>query len=245
MSEAKEKVGLYLGGGAFVVVVLLFSFVLSALYLSSSKDLGEYYAALSENRHPTIIIDAGHGGEDIGATGVNGRYEKELNFELSMILGEYLRKAGFAVVYTRTEDKLLYTEEQNIKGFRKINDLKNRVAIANSYDDALFISIHMNSFSMPKYSGLQVYYAEAAEGSDVLAETIQSEVRERIQQNNNRKIKKGSDIYILEHAQIPAVLIECGFITNPDECEKLSQKEYQKELSFAILCGIIEYTENK
>ena len=102
-----------------------------------------YAAALiSESEKSVVIIDAGHGGEDPGAVGVGGVYEKTLNMEIALTLGKILTERGFAVMYTRTEDKLLYTEEENVKGLRKISDLKNRCKIAADYPEAMFISIH-------------------------------------------------------------------------------------------------------
>ena len=191
-----------------------------------------------------IIVDAGHGGEDCGAIGVNGKLEKELNLEISTMLGEALSNAGFTVVYTRTEDKMLYSEDENIKGMRKISDLKNRVKVAETYLEALFISIHMNSYHESKYSGFQAYYLSANKAGEDLAEAIQTSVRDKIQPNNSRKTKGSDKIYVLTNSPVTSVLLECGFITNSEECEKLCQKEYQKQLSFAIVCGIIEYIEN-
>ncbi|MBQ3016894.1 MAG: N-acetylmuramoyl-L-alanine amidase [Clostridia bacterium] len=192
----------------------------------------------------TVIIDAGHGGEDVGAIGLNNVYEKNLNMEIATKLGNYLSAAGYNVIYTRKEDRLLYTEEQNIKGMRKIYDLKNRVKIANSYVDAIFISIHMNSFGQQNCSGLQIYHSDNVE-SKILAETVQDSVKNLLQPNNRRSVKTGKDIYILDNTQNVSILIECGFISNPEECKKLSEKEYQKELCFSILCGIIEYEKNR
>ena len=188
-----------------------------------------------------IVIDAGHGGEDSGAIGVNGAYEKDLNLEIAMIIGEELKNRGYTVVYTRTEDKMLYSPEENIKGMRKISDLKNRCKITETYDDCILISVHMNSYGASKYSGLQVYYSDEKEESRVLAQKIQNAVRNDIQPSNNRQIKSGASLYLLENVSCTAVLIECGFLTNEEECTKLSQKEYQKQLSFSIICGIIEY----
>lgn len=190
-----------------------------------------------------IIIDAGHGGEDPGAVGVDGSLEKDINLEIALQIGKMLEAEDFIVVYTRTDDRLLYTEEENIKGIRKISDLKNRCKVAERYPESMFISIHMNSFGSEKYSGLQVYYSENNEQSRALADSIQNKVREDLQTNNNRVIKAGKDMYILENIQNNAVLIECGFLTNKEECKKLSEKEYQKQLSFSIVCGIIEYMD--
>ena len=187
-----------------------------------------------------FIIDAGHGGEDCGAIGCNGVYEKNLNFEIAQALGEELSDLGYAVIYTRTEDKLLYSEAENIKGLRKIYDLKNRVKIAEDYPNAIFISVHMNSFSDARYSGLQVFYSENNEESYRIATSVQSQVKETLQPNNNRSVRVGEGLYLMENLTCPAILIECGFISNTEECEKLCEKEYQKRLCFSILCGIIE-----
>ena len=110
-------------------------------------------------------------------------------------------------------------------------------------ENAVFLSIHMNSYGDSRYSGLQVYYSEKNEDSKVLASSIQSSVKSDLQTNNKRVIKPGKDMYVLENVENVAVLVECGFLTNSEECEKLSEKEYQKQLSLAIVCGIIEYEE--
>ena len=199
----------------------------------------EEVVSLAEKK--TVIIDAGHGGEDCGAIGVSGVYEKDLNLAIAFEIGEALNEQGYTVVYTRTEDKLLYTEEENVKGIRKISDLKNRCKIAAEYSESLFISVHMNSYAEEKYSGLHVYYSPESSESERLAHTIQNRVHDDLQPQNNRVPKAGKNIYLLENMKNTAVLVECGFLTNTAECEKLSEKEYQKQLSFSIVCGIIEY----
>jgi N-acetylmuramoyl-L-alanine amidase len=103
----------------------------------------------------------------------------------------------------------------------------------------------MNSYGDPKYSGLQAYYSQKNDSSRILAESIQSTVKEEIQNKNNRNVKPGKDIYLLENTPNVSVLVECGFLTNPEECQKLSEKEYQKRLSLAIVCGIIRYKERQ
>lgn len=226
--------------GLLLLVSLISSYIFAAYILKREQTKETYISGNSR----TVIIDAGHGGEDVGAIGINSVYEKDLNMQISVKLGDYLNAAGFNVVYTRIEDCLLYTKEQNIKGMRKIYDLKNRVAIANSYSDAIFISIHMNSFGQENCSGLQIYHSANA-SAQKLASSVQNSVKSLLQPTNHRSIKQGNEIYILENSLVPAILIECGFISNPDECKKLCEKEYQKELCFAILCGIIEYERNK
>ena len=226
----------------FVILVVLLSTVVGVVTRMYNTELNSLQAnALPYDK--IIIIDAGHGGEDSGAVGVTGALEKDLNLELSLEIGKAFEEKGYVVVYTRTDDRLLYTEEENIKGIRKISDLKNRCKIAERYPQSVFVSIHMNSFGSSKYSGLQVYYSEKNEESRLLADTIQNKVINDIQNDNNRVTKPGKDMYILENINNTAVLIECGFLTNKEECKKLSEKEYQKRLSFSIVCGIIEYIE--
>lgn len=211
-----------------------------------SRMYGEQIIGASSDALPyekIIIIDAGHGGEDSGAVGVTGALEKDLNLEIALEIGRAFEEKGYVVVYTRTDDRLLYNEDENIYGIRKISDLKNRCKVAERYPDSILVSIHMNSFGSSKYSGLQVYYSEKNEESRTLADYIQNRVVSDIQKDNKRAIKSGGDMYILENVTNPAVLIECGFLTNEEECKKLSEKEYQKELSFSIVCGIIEYID--
>lgn len=237
----KRRVSSTIASVALICVILMATSigVVTGIY-------GEEMNLMSADAIPydkIVILDAGHGGEDPGAVGVNGVFEKDLNLQMSLQIGEILEEKGYVVVYTRTDDRLLYNENQNIKGIRKISDLKNRCAAANKYPDSILVSIHMNSFGDSKYSGLQVYYTPDDEESRKLADKIQMCVRENLQKQNNRMIKPGKGIYLLEKSDPCAVLIECGFLTNKEECEKLSEKEYQKQLCFSIVCGIIEYIE--
>lgn len=192
-----------------------------------------------------IVIDAGHGGEDPGAIGEGSVYEKDLNLSIALLVGEKLIEKGYTVVYTRTEDKMLYSPEENIKGMRKLSDLKNRVKVSEQYPDAIFVSIHMNSFGNSKYSGAQVYYNAKNSESRILAEKIRSSIVQEAQPNNSRSTKEGKGLYLLENNPNPAVIVECGFMTNNEELTRLLEKEYQNQLSFAIVCGIINYIGNK
>ena len=235
--KIKRRFGVLLTCMAFLLTVTVFFSAVEGYFIDKLVSVS------TTPETGVIIIDAGHGGEDVGATGVNGVYEKDLNLIFANLVGKELESRGYKVVYTRTDDKLLYTEQENIKGIRKISDLKNRCKIADEHKGALFISIHMNTFGAAKYSGLQVYYSNGSEKSINLATAIQSTVRERLQNDNKRAVKNGKGLYILDKCSATSVIVECGFLSNPDECAKLSEKEYQKELSFAIVCGIIEYID--
>ena len=233
--QCRSNLFLKLAITLWILYLVIFPFVFIC-----KVNCNDYIQTSSQEEKLTVIIDAGHGGEDCGAIGKNNVYEKELNMQISLKLGDYLSAAGYTVVYTRTEDKLLYSDDENIKGMRKIYDLKNRIEIANAYENAIFISIHMNSYGYENCKGLQVYHS-SNNNSSALAQAVQDSVCTKVQPTNKRTIKNGNDLYVLQHSLNPAILIECGFVSNAEECKKLCEKEYQKELSFAILCGIIEY----
>lgn len=187
---------------------------------------------------PTVIIDAGHGGRDGGTVGIDGvTVEKELNLDIAERMREILAKRGYEVIMTRSEDILL--SDPMISSSKKASDLSARLKIMKSYENAVFISIHMNAFSDKKYSGLQVYYSKNDPRSATLAENIQSSVKEALQPENARKTKAaGENIYLLNKATCPAVMIECGFLSNPDECARLADENYRASLA-AILCDSI------
>ena len=236
------------GRKAFKYVKLISVILLLVIGIYTVIDIFDKKIVSASNEAQTgkvIIIDAGHGGEDSGAIGVTGVLEKDLNLAISLQMGQELEKKGYTVIFTRTEDKMLYLPEENIKGMRKISDLKNRCKLTENFEDCILISIHMNSYGSSKYSGLQVYYQDNNDESKILASKIQSSVRESLQQENNRQTKAGKSLYLLENTKCPSVIVECGFLSNEYECKKLSEKEYQKELSFSIIYGIIEYINQK
>lgn len=187
---------------------------------------------------PTIILDAGHGGEDGGAIGKNGAYEKDINLAIAKKLKERLDKCGIPCILTRETDILLYDKNADYEGKKKKLDLLARKQIAEKYDDAIFISIHQNSFSKSQYSGFQVYFSPNNSNSNILAQKLQSSIKENLQPNNDRAIKSSSSIYLLAELFCPAVLIECGFISNQAECERLCDENYQNAMC-DILCEAI------
>ena len=193
----------------------------------------------------TVVIDAGHGGEDGGTVGVNGALEKDLNLSISLALADALRVKGVETVLTRTEDILLYDRNSDYHGQKKAQDLSERRRIAEECDNAIFVSIHLNSFPEEKYSGLQVYYSENDPASIALAEEIRSLNAKTLQPQNNRQSKSGKDIYLLERLTCPAVLVECGFLSNAEECELLCSSEYQKRLADMLSEAIAEYIAEK
>ena len=191
---------------------------------------------------PTIIIDAGHGGEDGGTQSNDGTLEKDLNLDIALRLCELLKKQGVNVILTRDTDTLLYDRNTDYKGRKKLLDAQARLKIAEDNPNAIFVSIHQNSFSSPQYSGLQVWYSGNNANSLPLAEAIQSSVKSTLQPDNNRAVKlSGSNVYIMQNIKNPAVLIECGFLSNPAEAKKLSDPTYRQNLSQVLCDAIMEY----
>ena len=236
----------------FILSIIFFSAVFIAICLIlgffSLKILGtdkEKHVA-AEPETFTVIIDAGHGGEDGGAIGIDGRtVEKDVNLSVSLYLGRLLEAEGINVIYTRTEDVLLYDRNVDYNGRKKTLDLQARLKIAQNNPNALFVSIHMNAFGDSKYSGMQVYYSDSADGGQLLADKIQKMSR-FLAPNNDRKIKKAnSSIFLLNRAPGVAVLVECGFLSNYEECSLLSSDDYQKKVAFAVFRGIMNYKDEK
>ncbi len=196
-----------------------------------------------------FVIDAGHGGEDGGAVGyVNGipQPEKDINLKIAQALAQALEDAGATVVMTRTEDTLLYDRNSDYEGRKKALDMAARLAVVEAAqatgDTVLFISIHQNTFPQARYRGLQVYYSANHDESAALAGIIQETAREQLAPDNDRKTKVGDAIYLLKQLQCPAVLVECGFLSNPEECAALATEEYQNRVAYAVFCALREYT---
>lgn len=179
-----------------------------------------------------IIIDAGHGGVDGGATSCTGVLESQLNLQIALRLEDLLHLVGLDTVMIRRADVSVYTEGESIAA-KKVSDLKERVRIVNSTKNAVLISIHQNTFSDPRYSGAQVFYA-TSEGSQKLARAMQQALVESLNPESNRKAKKGSSIYLLEKIKNTGVLVECGFLSNPEEEKKLRTDAYQLKLCTVI-----------
>lgn len=224
----------------FSLLLILSSLIVRQIFapvtpLESYKDT----ATLVRRR---LIIDAGHGGKDGGAVSVTGTQEKQLNLDISLTLCDMLHALGYEVIMTRDDDiELTHTDG----GTRKMQDLLGRLKIARDNPDAVFVSIHMNKFPIEKYSGLQVYYSQNDEQSLELAQRIQNNVKTYIQQENNRKVKKAdSSIFLLHKITSPAVLIECGFLSNNNEASLLDTVEYRTKLSAVIACSITNRYQN-
>lgn len=230
MSYFKKTVGFYL----FVCAAA----ILGAMLLSRAGSAVAVFSSETSTA-PIVVIDAGHGGEDGGAISVTGARESMLNLEISQRLNDLLHFLGVHTQMIRTEDISVYTEGDTIAQ-KKVSDIHNRVKAVEQTPNALLVSIHQNQFSESQYRGAQVFYAQ---GSQELAELLQSDLAAQVDPRNHRQCKQAQGIYLLEHISCPAVLIECGFLSNPAEEALLRDASYQKKLASVIACTLASYLE--
>ena len=189
-----------------------------------------------------IVVDAGHGEPDGGAVGPAGVAEQAINLTIARFLQEQLEKAGMEVVMTRQAAEGIYDGGLSTVREKKRSDLYNREKVMNHSDADLFVSIHLNKFSESRYSGPQVFYSPNQPDSEQAATYIQESLISVLSPPSRREIKKSTDdIFLLKQAKIPAVLVECGFLSNPQEEALLLDKTYQKKVALAIYQGIVSY----
>ena len=187
----------------------------------------------------TVVIDAGHGGVDGGAISCTGKLESAFNLEISVRLNDLMHLLGINTVMIRTDDSSVYTQGTTIAQ-KKISDLKERVRIVNQQGDTLLVSIHQNQFTDNRYSGAQVFYAPTA-GSDILAKVLQKTLIQTVNPGSNRVAKRADGVYLMRNIKAPGILVECGFLSNPQEEAKLRSSDYQKKLCTVIATSVSTY----
>ncbi len=197
-------------------------------------------------KKPTVVVDPGHGGEDGGAVGVNGLVEKDVNLAIALELKSLLEAHLFPVVLVRDGDYSVGDQELPTVAERKRSDTKNRVRLLEETGECLLVSIHQNYFTQGQYKGAQVFYSPNRPESAILAEAIRQSVVASLQPENTRQNKEaGEEIYLLDRCPVPGVLVECGFLSNPEEAALLGDGAYQKDMAAAIYNGIVNYLEQQ
>lgn len=194
-----------------------------------------------ENSKYTVVIDAGHGGFDPGKIGVNKELEKDINLKIALKLKKYLEENNINVVMTRTSDMGLYQETDKRK---KVADMKKRVEIVNDAKPTLCISIHQNSYTSKNVRGAQTFYYSKSEEGKKLAEMVQSKLVEKIDPTNKRKAKSNTNYYLILNVNCPAIIVECGFLSNWDDAINLKDDYYQDKLAATLYEAISEYLSN-
>ena len=219
-------------------MVLAAGFLCLVGVLCSLPKVDRADAAYREANRPHILIDPGHGGADGGATGADGTQEKDVNLSVSRTLSALFHILGYDVTMTRETDCSIHSPEVTSLREQKVSDMHNRLAL---YQQAtLVVSIHQNQFSQSKYSGAQVFYAPGHPESQEAAALIREEILRLLQPENTRELKRADKaLYLMANTTVPTVLVECGFLSNPEECRKLADPEYQRQMAFAVAAGVM------
>lgn len=211
--------------------------LLGGAYLQRAEEQAVYTMGSSEERS-LVVIDAGHGGHDPGKVSADGTLEKDINLSIAQKLQSLLEQNGILVVMTREEDKDLASENA---ANRKNEDLRARVHLLQETSPVLMVSIHQNSYPEADVDGAQVFYYSGSEEGKLLGTIVQESLKSEIKDGNHRVAKANKDYYLLKKSVCPAVIVECGFLSNPKEAVLLATEEYQEKLAFAIHLGILEY----
>lgn len=208
-----------------------------------TKGIDRAVTTMAENtpipRTHTIVIDAGHGGEDGGATSCTGVLESHINLQIALRLNDLCHLLGYDTLMIRTKDISVYTQGNSIAA-KKASDLRQRTHIVNSVDNAVLISIHQNFYPDFQYSGAQVFYAPT-QGSKEFADILQSLFVSSVNPGSNRKSKLADKVFLMNHISCPGILVECGFLSNPGEEAKLRDEQYQTRLCCIIVSGLWQY----
>lgn len=249
MKKRVRITGCIVLAGIFLGVMQLFCFGRGRSVLQGIKEQGLVQAMSSfvrlrkeridaGGKQCVVVIDAGHGGMDPGKVGVNGTLEKEINLAVAKELKQLLEQNDIAVVMTRTDDDGLYRENDSNK---KRTDMQARVQILQEAAPVLAVSIHQNSFTDSRSHGAQVFYYKESEQGKLAADIIQEAMRREITDGNHRMAKANADYYMLKKSPCPLVIVECGFLSNPEEEALLRTENYQRKVAWAIHLGVMEW----
>ena len=213
---------------------------LSPKGIARIAELSEAREAVNEEKKQLIVIDPGHGGFDPGKVGVNDALEKDINLSIAFKLKNVLEEKGYEVILTRTQDVSLNAANDKNK---KSADMKERVRIINEAKPVVAISIHQNSYPQESVKGAQVFYHQQSEQGKKLAESIQEQMKQTINDGNHRMAKANDSYYMLKKTECPIVIVECGFLSNQQEAALLLEEAYQEKIAWGILTGIQEYID--
>lgn len=224
---------------SLIMCLLVVSIYFSSVQKVSDTQLVQTMTLPVSNK--VIILDAGHGKPDEGAESSNGIAEAETNLKITLKVQKLLEQSGATVILTRSDENAIYDLDATTLKQKKISDIHNRVKIGNNSSADVFVSIHLNKIPQPQYWGWQCFYNTRNEKSMDLAKKIQSNLNESIQKDNKRVPMQLDTVYIMKHVEIPISIVECGFLSNPEEEQDLLNDEYQDKLAWGIYNGIMDY----
>jgi len=223
-------------------VGVLFTLVIGyflVYYVTHSVEVFVPVSTTNASSDVVIVLDAGHGGIDGGCTSVNGALEKDINLKILLKVRDMCEAFGYKVVVTRDTDKSIHDENVTGVGNQKKSDMDNRLKIINKNTNSIAISIHQNQFTQSQYKGTQMFYSTTNPLNEKLARSMQGQFVSLLQPENTREIKPvGKELFLQYFAKCPSVLVECGFLSNPEEATLLESEEYQNKVAFTIFSGI-------
>ncbi len=231
---SKKRISIIAG----ILLLAVFAFTFETSNLGNEDTVATVSLPVSNK---VIVIDAGHGIPDEGAESSTGTTEAQTNLKIALKLQNLLEQSGSTVILTRSDENAIYDIDSNTLREKKISDIHNRVKIGNESSADIFVSIHLNKIPQPQYDGWQTFYKPNDENSKKLAQKIQTNLNESIQRENKRVPMKLDTVYIMKHVEIPISIVECGFLSNPEEEKLLLTDEYQDKLAWGIYNGIIDY----
>lgn len=230
-------------GTNFSVIVIALAAAVILGCMEASRVVTVFSAVQLRQAQTRIVIDPGHGGIDGGATSCTGKLESGYNLEIGLRLRDLLHLLGYGTIMTRSTDMSIHTAGDTIAA-QKMSDLKQRVRIVNEEENRILVSIHQNQFTDSRYYGAQVFYSHD-EISKLLAGQMQNNLVSTLNPGSSRKEKKAEGIYLMEHIRNPGILVECGFLSNPQEEAKLSDPEYQKKLCSVITVTLAQFLDKE
>ena len=222
-----------------IVVMSVFVSIFAFIFVTDKQEMIPTVSLPVSGK--TIVIDAGHGKPDEGAESSKGTTEAETNLKIALKLQNLLEQSGSSVILTRSDENAIYDIDAKTLKQKKISDIRNRVKIGNESSADIFVSIHLNKIPQQQYDGWQTFYKDGNEQGKKLAEKIQNNLNDAIQKENKRVAKTIDNVYIIKHVEIPTTIVECGFLSNPEEEKLLLEDEYQNKLAWGIYNGIIDY----
>ena len=230
-------------------IIVMMCMIFISLYAFSFKIANENLIKLEKTvetvsipvTNKVVIVDAGHGSPDEGAESAGGITEAKINLQIALKLQALLEQSGSTVILTRHDENSIYDIGNDTIREKKVSDMKNRVKIGNESSADIFVSIHLNKIEQTQYSGWQTFYNKLNENSKILANCIQEGLNETMQKENERIPAMLNTVYLMKYVQIPITIVECGFLSNPEEEKLLQTEEYQEKLAWGIYSGINDY----
>lgn len=227
-----------------VILAAVLVLAIASVLMPYGKSLPLYGVFAPHNYQHTLVLDAGHGGIDGGAVAEDGTAEQDINLAIVKKCQAFAGFFGIRTVLTRTDQQSLHYDPASTVRQNKVADIHAREEITNRAENPIFVSVHLNKFSDSQYTGAQVFWSKNNPEGQLLAESVQDQLTLGLHPIRQRTAKQAPDsVYLMKHLTCPAIIVECGFLSNQQETEQLKQDDYQKKLSICMIQGYLNYLE--